>query len=87
MTQPKSNQSFMKTECRKCGKITKNPTYCSRICAFGVKFDGTKKYCRNCEKWKSVDLLRCDYCGRKLATKPHSTVNKDPNRWDKAYAI
>ena len=50
MTQPKSNQSFMKTECRKCGKITKNPTYCSRVCAFGVKFDGTKKYCRNCEK-------------------------------------
>lgn len=75
------------TSCRKCGKITINPTYCSRECTFGKKFDGTKKYCRGCEKWKPYTLVFCDYCNRKLSTRPKSTVNKDPDRWEKAYAV
>ena len=52
-----------------------------------MKFDGTKKFCRNCQTWKTIELIFCDYCKRKLATKPHSTVNKDPDRWNRAYAV
>ena len=78
------------TECRKCGKFTKNPTYCSKACTFAKRYDGTKKYCRGCGNWKPWKLVYCDdrQCnGRRLATRPNCTTNKDPDRWNKAYAV
>lgn len=76
--------------CKTCGKLTDNKSYCSKKCNNPLSYNyKTHKRCTLCMKYYPIigDGVgqRCKIHGYLMRGCTRLTKKKDPNRWLKAY--